>query len=167
MKNQYFGKPKNSIKNIYRRIFYRWIIKKYLNDCHTVLDIGAGTGIFYDVAKETKSVDGIDLDKRNIRDNIRLQDYREIKKHYDCFFNSQFIEHVNQFEFMEVSQKYCDKILITITPNPNKKFWDDPSHIRPYTIKSIKELYESYGFRPIFSMNLFPTGSFIVIGKKY
>ena len=93
-------------------------------------------------------------------------DYKKINTHYDCFFNSQFIEHVNQFDFMGIAAKYCDKKIITITPRPSNSFWDDPLHIRPYTIKAIKKLYKAYGFKPIFSLSLFPTKSFIVIGEK-
>ena len=164
---KYFGKPKGSIKNIYRKLFYRLVIRKFLSDCSTLLDIGAGTGLFYDVAvQERKRVVGIDLDKRNIRENIKLMDYKKIRKHYDCFFNSQFIEHVNQFKFMEIAKKYCDKTLITITCRPHKKFWDSPDHIRPYTKKAVERLYKNYGFKIIYSMNLYPTKSFIVIGEK-
>ena len=60
----------------------------------------------------------------------------------------------------------CNKKLITIAPRPSYKFWNVPSHIRPYTIKAVKKLYLLYGFKPIFSANLFPTKSLIVIGKK-
>ncbi len=109
---------------------------------------------------------GIDMDDRNIKKGIVKKDYRKIEKHYDCCFNSQFIEHINAFKFMDVMEKYCDRILITITTKPCKRFWDTPDHIRPYTRKAIKRLYQSYNFKPIFSMNLFPTRSFIVIGEK-
>ncbi len=164
---KFFGKRKGDIKNIYRRFFYKWLIKKYLKNCKTVLDIGAGTGLFYNVVKKLgKNVSGFDLDDRNIRDNIIKKDFRDMKEYYDCCFNSQFIEHINQFELMDLMKKYCDKILITITTKPCKKFWDTPDHIRPYTKKAIEKLYEAYGFKPILSRNLYPTKSFIVIGKK-
>jgi ubiquinone/menaquinone biosynthesis C-methylase UbiE len=165
--NYYYGKPKNSIKNIYRKIFYKHIIKKYLNSCDSIIDLGAGSGVFYDVAKSmNKNIIGIDLDDNNIREGIIKKDFRFIDKKYDCFFNSQFIEHVNQFELMDIISKNCNKIVITITTKPCYSFWDTPDHIRPYTPKAVKKLYENYGFKLISFYNLFPTNSFIVIGEK-
>ena len=167
MKKLYYGKRKGDIRNIYRKLFYKYIIKKYLKDCKTILDIGAGTGLFYDAAvKLGKTVDGIDLDDENIRDNIIKKDFKDIDSEYDCCFNSQFIEHVDQFKFMELMQKYCKKILITLTTRPCTSFWDAPDHIRPYTKRAIERLYKSSWFKTLFSMNLYPTKSFIVIGKK-
>ncbi|MBT4541077.1 methyltransferase domain-containing protein [Candidatus Woesearchaeota archaeon] len=164
---KHVGKRKGDIKNIYRTLFYRWLVKKFLKRCKTVLDIGAGSGIFYDTAKKLgKKVQGIDLNDKNIRDNIVKMDYRKLNKHFDCCFNSQLIEHVDPFEFMKVMEKYCDKILITITVRPCTKFWDNPDHIRPYTTKAMRLLHRDHGFKTIFAMNLYPTKSFIAIGKK-
>ena len=160
-------KRKEKFKNIYRRWFYRRIIKKFLKDCNTIISIGCGIGLFYDEAHTLKKVvSGIDLDERYKRGSIIIKDFRDINKSYDCFFNSHFIEHVNQFEFMDIVKKYCKKKIITIAGRPCKKFWDTPDHIRPYTLKAIKNLYEDYGFKTIYAKNLFPTNSFIVIGEK-
>jgi len=160
-------KQHGKLKNAIRRFFYRWIIKKYLTDCRTVMDIGAGFGAFYDMAKSMgKEVQGVDLDSQYIRDKIVKMDYRDIKGEYDCCFSSQFIEHVNQFGFMKVMQRCCKKVLIVITPRPGKRFWDSPNHIRPYTKKAISRLYQGYGFKTVFMANLYPTRSFIVIGRK-
>ena len=163
----YCGKHKGDIRNIYRRWFYRWLINKFLVDCETILDIGCGTGMFVDVANKCKKQSiGIDLDDSNIRSHILKLDYRKINTKFDCCLNSQFIEHVNQFEFMEKMQKICNDIIITITPRNNRNFWHTPDHIRPYTPQAIKQLYEAYGFKTIFSLQMYPTDSFIVVGKK-
>ncbi|GAF90627.1 unnamed protein product [marine sediment metagenome] len=153
--------------NHLRRLFYRWIIKKYLKDCDSVLDLGAGTGIFYDVAaEEGKEVSGCDLDKRNIRDNIKLMSYQDVEGDYDAVWNCNLIEHVNQFEFMEVCKNHCKKVLITVTGRPRKSFWDTPDHIRPYTKKCVERLYKAYGFKTVFSKNIYPTWAFVVVGVK-
>ena len=74
-----------------------------MKDCKNIIDIGSGTGLFYDTAvKEEKIIIGIDIDKKQIRDNIIFRNYKDINKHFDCFFSSLLIEHINQFEFMEV-----------------------------------------------------------------
>ena len=167
MKPKFYQKSPYKVKNTYRKMFYRWIIRKFLKDCRSILDVGCGKGIFFDCALNmSKDAFGLDNEEIYKREGITLMDYKKINTHYDCFFNSQFIEHVNQFDFMGIAAKYCDKKIITITPRPSNSFWDDPLHIRPYTIKAIKKLYKAYGFKPIFSLSLFPTKSFIVIGEK-
>ena len=163
----YYGKHKGRLKNIYRSWAYRWIVNKFMKKCNTILDIGSGSGLAYDVfVEKRKKVLGIDLDKKAIRDNIKLMDYRVINKHFDCFFASQIISHTNQFDLMETAKKYCDKIFVIISTKPCNSFWNSPDIIRPYTAKAVKSLLESYGFRVIFSMNLYPTKSFIVVGRK-
>lgn len=157
----------NWLKNIYRNQFYKWVIKRFLKDCKTVMDVGTGRGLFYNTACElNKDTHGVDLVEENTGGNIKLMSFKDIKTHYDCFWNSQLIEHVNQYELMEVMSKHCDKILITMTTKPYKRFWDTPDHIRPYTIEAVRRLYRSYGFKVIYARNLYPTKSFIVVGKK-
>lgn len=165
----YHGKPKGSWKNNYRKFFYKIIIDHYLKDCNKVLDVGAGTGLFYDMAKYIgKAIYGIDLDERNVRDSIHLKNFKDIDEEYDCFFSSQFIEHLNRDElrqYMEKAEKYCRKKIITIAPRPSPSFWNTPDHVRPHTKKSVERLHENYGFKTILSLNLYPTNSFIVIGE--
>ena len=160
-------KQNKGIKNIYRRWFYRRIIKKFLSNCNTIIDIGAGSGLFYDEAvKLGKDIIGIELEDKLIRDNIIKQRFQDISKKYDCFWNSQFIEHINPFELMDIVKKHCKKKIVTITTKPCNAFWNTAEHIRPYTTKAIERLYLQYGFKTIYSKYLFPTKSFIVIGER-
>lgn len=165
---QYFSTGDGgSVRDVYRRMFFKYLVKKYLKSCETVIDIGSGRGLFYEEAVMLeKKVLGIDLDKKHIRDNIILKDFRDIKEEYDCFFSSQLLEHINQFEFMSKAQKYCKKVLIILTERPTVRFWDSPAHIRPYTKRALKWLLENYGFKVVWLRNLYPSRAVIVVGVK-
>lgn len=168
MKKQYHGKENKPFMNAIRGIFYRRIITKFLTDCDSILDVGCGSGLFFNIAKQYSQfrVEGVDIDDNCVSSaDIHNCDYRNLNKKFDAMFISQFIEHVNQFELMEYVDKYCNKKVIIIAPKPNNKFWDCPDHIRPYTLKSLKRLLDSYGFKILYGNdNLF--GSCCIIGKR-
>ena len=80
--------------------------------------------------------------------------------HFGLYFNfiicNQVIEHMN-LEELELFFERCNKTLkedgkiIIGTININEfynliDFWNDPSHIRPYTEESIRQMAEQYGF---------------------
>ncbi len=162
-------------RNILREIFYRDILKQ-LKGAKTIIDIGAGNSVYKYIFAKRKihfyefvnkvgdfKVDPIDLYPEN--KNVIKMDYRDIKKEYDVFFSSHFIEHIDDpIEFIEKAKKYCKKYIVTITDKESRTFWDEPTHKRPHTIKSIKSLYICYGFKPIKTYNLGKT--FCVIGRK-
>lgn len=140
-----------------RHIFYRKIIKKYLKDCKTVLDVGCGGNQFVEAAKDfDKDIIGIDIDD--------FGDYRKWDKEMDAVVSFHLIEHIDQFEYMKFVRKYAKKKIIICTDLPTKSFWNDPSHIRPYTPEAINRLMKLYGFKPIGSWGRF--GSFYVVGVR-
>lgn len=158
-----------------RKLFYRQIMEE-LKGAKTIIDVGAGNSLykykygkrklkFYEFAKEFDGfkITPIDINPEN--KNIIKQDFRDIKKEFDVFFSSHFIKHIeNPLEYMEIVKKYCKKYIVTITDKMFKGFWDEPTHKRPYTIKSIKALYGWYGFEPVKLFNFNKT--FCVIGEK-
>lgn len=162
-----YRKKLNIMQKIYVRPFYRYIIKKFFYDCDTVLDVGAGRGIFYDLAKSAgKQATGIDLNDDNIRDNIIKCDLMDYKKQHDGVFSRDLIEHINHWDFMERVSKLCKKKLIVMSMIPCKRFWSYPEHIRPYTKETLKLLFEAYGFKVVYCKELFPTKSVICVGER-
>ena len=160
----YRGKEKGDYRNFYRKLFYKCLIKRFCKDCSTAIDVGAGSGLFYDVAKHYLNVVGIDLVPS--RPEIIRCDFRSWIGTTDLLFNSQFIEHVDQGEFMSFVRRCCKKVFITITTRPCESFWNSPDHIRPYTKRTIEVLCVQVGFSVVFSMNLWPTDSFVVVARK-
>ncbi len=157
-----------------RELFYRQILKE-LKGAKTIIDVGAGNSVYRYIYKKRKikfyefarirdfNVTAIDINPEN--KNILKMDFRDIKKEYDVFFSSHFLEHiVNPMEYMNIVKKYCRKYVVTITDKLNKEFWNEPTHIRPYTIQSIKSLYGWFNFRPIKTFSFGKT--FCVIGEK-
>lgn len=160
------SKEKWDLRNVYRKIFYRWIIKKFLGDCNSILDIGCGRGLFLNESiRLNKNASGIDINKKYKRKNIEIKSFKKINRKYDCCFASQFVEHVLLNNFTKYILKNCYKIII-ITQKPSKSFWDSYEHIKPYTKKAMEMYLKDNNFKVIFSMNLYPTKSFIVIGEK-
>lgn len=154
-------------KNTYRRWFYKFIIRKYLLDCTSFLDVGCGRGLFLDCVQGGRRI-GIDLEVPADAFSFEAHNmnYEDWTEPVDCVFASQFIEHVDPFSFMKWASKTCKKKLVIITPNPTPDFWDDPTHIRPYTKTAIKVLLEKEGFIVMKSMDLWPTHSHITVAKK-
>lgn len=166
VKNVSDGKT-SGLKNVYRRWFYRWIIKKYLSDCDSFIDVGCGKGLFLDCLPEKAWKAGIDLEVQPIRHQQFVGNYLTADiPPVDCLFASQFIEHVNAEEFVKWADKYCGKKIVIITPRPTRTFWDDPTHIRPYTKKAIRTLLEQNDWRVLLSANLYPTASHITVAEK-
>lgn len=150
-----------------KTLFYKWIIKHWFKDCKTILDVGAGNGKFVELAqKYGKEVIGIDINKDRAKHPlIKNMDFRDIDFKVDGVFNMMVLEHIDQFEFMEIMKKYCKKRLITVTYYPVKSFWQSPDHTRPYLPITLKRLYLAYDFKPIFAHRITYT-TVMAVGDK-
>ena len=109
----------------------------------------------------------------------------------DGIFLQSVLEHVDAIKSMkEISRVIKNEGIVAIScPTPEKHFWDDPTHVRPHTIKSLSTLFEMFGFKVIHKnyvfaellgmtvtwnglfkwLNLIPTSigsNIIVVGKK-
>ncbi len=109
----------------------------------------------------------------------------------DGIFIQSVLEHVDaskaMYELTRILKK--DGIIAISCPTPEKHFWDDPTHVRPHTIKSLSTLmemfnleviYKNYVFAELLGINISWNGLFkllnlvparigsniIVIGKK-
>ena len=119
-----------------------------------ILDIGSGDGSFIKVCKENGHESfGLDGSKENIdfeKDRLKFND-----KTFDIITMLSVIEHIQNptnilNEILRVLKK--GGILIIITPNFKycyKNFYDDPTHVRPYTEKSVDSLMKLHGFKNI------------------
>ena len=114
--------------------------------------MGTADGSFVQVAKDYgfKSL-GLDINDVNLEsDKIDLQ-----SESCDIITANSIIEHINNpknllTESMRLLKK--NGVLIIVTPDWSqnyKYFYDDTTHVKPYTKKSLGFLLESYGFKNI------------------
>ena len=119
-----------------------------------VLDLGSGEGIFVEVCKDNKIdaygldayLNGIDFEK----DKIPFLD-----EQFDFIILTSLIEHIGNPQLLlnEIHRVLKKGGLIIIT-TPNFKysyssFYDDPTHIKPYTKKSIEKILHLNNFEVV------------------
>jgi 2-polyprenyl-3-methyl-5-hydroxy-6-metoxy-1,4-benzoquinol methylase len=118
-----------------------------------VLDYGCGPGdalqICKDLAIQAEGVDSYDYSielarKRGLK--IHKADYNSLpfeKKSFDIILLQSVLEHMKDpVEAVSRLKEYLKPggVLILSSPTPGPHFWDDPTHIRPYTPKSFHTL---------------------------
>jgi len=153
--------------------YIRNIRKKYLNYFNMsskVLDIGCGDGVLMKyLQEEGYSVYGIDTDLQAVTHCVKnnlsvfqkdaISFLQKNKNSFGSIICCHVIEHIpiNQIaQFIECCYNTLlnNGILLIITPNVHTlegtaNFWNDPSHIRPYTIPCLEKLLTKAGFEII------------------
>ena len=196
MYNEYSGFFKSQ-----RDKYFKKILSNHFKNIPLVVDIGCGQGDFLTQAKELRiNAEGID-DKdfwvtRCVKKGLKVKKGSIFEIPYDDnsvdgIFLQSVLEHADAVKSMkEISRVIKNEGTIAIScPTPEKHFWDDPTHVRPYTIKSLSTLFEMFGFKVthknyVFAellgmtvtwnglfkwLNLIPTSigsNIIVVGKK-
>ena len=130
------------------KTFYKQDIKSF----SIILDLGAGDNSFIKVVKEN-GIDGYGLDIDDI--NLENEKLNFNDDHFDLITGISLIEHIvdpSNFltETLRVLKK--DGFLILVTPDWKhnvKDFFDDPTHVKPYTKNSLEFLLKSFGFHQI------------------
>ena len=196
MYNEYSGFFKSQ-----RDKYFKNILSNHFKNIPLVVDVGCGQGDFLTQAKELRiNAEGID-DKefwvtRCVKKGLKAKKGSIFEIPYDDnsvdgIFLQSVLEHVDAVKSMkEISRVIKNEGIVAIScPTPEKHFWDDPTHVRPYTIKSLSTLFEMFGFKVthknyVFAellgmtvtwnglfkwLNLIPTSigsNIIVVGKK-
>ena len=139
------------------RIFYFKKILKYfsMNNKIKMLDYGCGPGDMIACAQNIGiDVYGIDLYERSVRlanekgFNVIRGDYNNMpydKESFDLIFMQSVLEHIfDPVDSLMTLKNYLkpNGLIILSVPTPCNHFWDDPTHIRPYTPKSLEILAE-------------------------
>ena len=196
MYNEYSGFFKSQ-----RDKYFKKILSNHFKNIPLVVDVGCGQGDFLTQAKELGiNAEGID-DKdfwvtRCVKKGLKVKKGSIFEIPYDDnsvdgIFLQSVLEHADPVKSMkEISRVIKNEGVVAIScPTPEKHFWDDPTHVRPYTIKSLSTLFEMFGFKVthknyVFAellgmtvtwnglfkwLNLIPTSigsNIIVVGKK-
>ena len=196
MYNEYSGFFKSQ-----RDKYFKKILSNHFKNIPLVVDVGCGQGDFLTQAKELRiNAEGID-DKdfwvtSCVKKGLKVKKGSIFEIPYDDnsvdgIFLQSVLEHADAVKSMkEISRVIKNEGIVAIScPTPEKHFWDDPTHVRPYTIKSLSTLFEMFGFKVthknyVFAellgmtvtwnglfkwLNLIPTSigsNIIVVGKK-
>ena len=154
MYNEYSGFFKSQ-----RDKYFKKILSNHFKNIPLVVDIGCGQGDFLTQAKELRiNAEGID-DKefwvtRCVKKGLKAKKGSIFEIPYDDnsvdgVFLQSVLEHTDPVKSMkEISRVIKNEGIVAIScPTPEKHFWDDPTHVRPYTIKSLSTLFEMFGFK--------------------
>ena len=154
MYNEYSGFFKSQ-----RDKYFKKILSNHFKNIPLVVDIGCGQGDFLTQAKELRiNAEGID-DKefwvtRCGKKGLKAKKGSIFEIPYDDnsvdgVFLQSVLEHTDPVKSMkEISRVIKNEGIVAIScPTPEKHFWDDPTHVRPYTIKSLSTLFEMFGFK--------------------
>ena len=125
--------------------------KKFLTS-DFFLELGCGNGNFLSVLeKKNFCYKGLDIDDLNFeKDKIPVDDGS-----VDYVICNSVIEHIkNDFFFISEIKRVLKNggILILITPNFSycyKNFYDDPTHVNPFTPKKVENLMSIVGMRNV------------------
>ena len=135
-----------------RKVYFRKLFGAgKLNKGMRILDYGCGPGDLLLVAKELGyNIDGVDAHARSVEIarsrglNVSLGDANSLEypdETFDAIILQSVIEHIeNPVSVLAVLRRYIRPggVLIVSAPTPGSHFWDDPTHIRPYTPTSFK-----------------------------
>ena len=141
--------------------YFRNVLNRHFKKIPLILDIGCGQGDFLIQAKQLNlNAHGIDdkdhwveyCTKRGLK--VTKASIYEIpfdNQSIDSIFIQSVLEHVDaikaMYELTRILKK--DGIIAISCPTPEKHFWDDPTHVRPHTIKSLSTLMEMFNLEVI------------------
>lgn len=153
-------------KGIFQKLrlrYFRKVIRRYgLKEGMKFLDYGCGPGDMLQIAKAC-GLESYGVDKAEYSVNLAqergldviLGDHESMDlalESFDVVFLQSVIEHVEDpVALIKGLRRYlvADGLLILSSPTPGSYFWDDPTHIRPYTPKSFRTLAQICGFEVV------------------
>jgi len=109
------------------------------------------TGLDISIKAKTNSPD-LNIDVLNV-EGAKRWPYSD--NSFDIVYSKSFIEHLSQPEqYFAESYRVLKPggLLLTLTPDWEsqfKKFYDDPTHVSPFTIVSLKDIQAMSGFKDI------------------
>jgi SAM-dependent methyltransferase len=155
-----FVAPSQKVRSIQKRYV------SYFQPEALVADLGCGEGVFLELLRESgRTGIGVDLTqefvsaikKRGMR-AVRKDAFtflRENRASFQGVFASHLIEHFSADDGMKLLQLMSDSlqpdgIMILMTPTyedilvSSERFWLDVTHVRPYPLLLLEELYKHF-----------------------
>ena len=125
--------------------------KDLISTNKTILDVGSGDKAFYNCCKK-KKIDASEIDGSD-GVNFEKDKFSFENESFDFVVFTAVIEHLyNPNNILSEIYRVLKKegVLITMTPNfqyAHKNFYDDPTHVHPYTPKSLIKILEMNNFK--------------------
>lgn len=160
----YYDKFRQSPEIIRRRL---GPYTQYFRMCKRIVDLGCGRGEFLDLLRnENLEAIGVDSDSAMVEIctkaglNALCEDifsFLERGDKYDGISASHVIEHLDSRDAERLLDACYKSLssggrLLIITPNPenllviSKTFWFDLTHVRPYPLILLEEMFKESGF---------------------
>lgn len=121
-----------------------------------ILDIGCGKGDYVKAFRRRGlNAEGVDRDTPLCELNLDTEALPYLTNSCDFIFSKSTLEHLWNWEHvLEEGRRVlrANGLAIFIVPDWNSqkwKFYDDPTHVKPYTKKSLKMAMELIGFRDV------------------
>ena len=152
----YFGSNKNDASRLlttYNRLL-NYLKCPEITSGKKLLDLGSGDGSFVEICKNM-DIDASALDAYSHKINFENDKLPFEDSTFDYISLTSLIEHImNPKTLLNEIYRVLKKegFIIITTPNfkySYKIFYDDPTHVRPYTRKSIERLLSFYEFKTI------------------
>lgn len=139
-----------------RKIYFRKIVMLLSEKGRSrILDYGCGPGdMLLECQRQGLDAYGVDISARSVaiaRErgmNVIKADWKSLpyeQNSFDVIFMQSVLEHIDKpIEAVWELKKYIKKggWLFISAPTPCSNFWDDPTHIRPYTPESFRIIGE-------------------------
>ncbi len=150
MMENYFKIMKVSSNKKFYEQLAKWLSRNYLKKYMKILELGNGEGILTDSIKNLGyNIEGHDLE-------VDLENKLPFKKQtFDCIIMKSVIEHVRNImpltsELYRILNKNGIVIIMTNnTPVDFNGFLEDPTHVTPFSIKRLKNLFLMNNFKVI------------------
>lgn len=131
--------------------------ENFYSSSKSILDLGCGDKFLKPIIEShSKKYTGLDIEDIDFDASRFLFDIENI----DLFLAYSLIEHLSNPSYLLEAVKSCvssnAKYFLVECPNWKysfKDFYNDPTHIKPYTPESLSNLFESFGFQTV---GLFP-----------
>jgi SAM-dependent methyltransferase len=135
---------------------------QYFRGCKLILDVGCGSGWISRSFQEFLSATVVSVDVRSqslqcgvhnpVRMDARFLGFTEA---FDMVIAKDVLEHLYDpakalTQFAQLL-KPDGRVLINVPTPDAPYFWDDYTHIRPYTKNSLNHLLDETGFNPVYS----------------
>lgn len=145
--------------------FARYLFERFqMKQGDRLLDVGCGRGDFTKGFKDLGlEVAGIDREKGDsemlygidmrLNDDLEHNPFPFEDGSFDIVFSKSVVEHIwNPSNFMKETYRVLKPggRVITMTPDWQSQmyiFYDDPTHVHPYTITGLRDLLAMYGFK--------------------
>lgn len=143
-------------KDTYTPKLCKYLMQRFFRG-QRLVDLGCGTGVHI---KEFKRdiLDCMGVDKKDCNleyEELPISNIIHPKGYFDNAFCKSVIEHINNPDNL-IKQTYRilkpEGVFVIMTPDWKSQmshFWDDYTHVHPYTRKSLMNLFKIHGFKNV------------------